>query len=89
MKYQVLIDATKICMNKYLYYWERVRIRNIKDDIIIIENNDLSTAFCDLLTTYIIFLTISVTVATTDRYIFETEIDKKLYKEFYFMRKIK
>lgn len=42
-------------------------IRNIKDVIIFIMNNDLSTAFCDVLTVCIIFLTIAVTVASAKR----------------------
>lgn len=42
-------------------------IRNINNVIIFIVNNDLSTAFCDVLTACIIFLTIPVTVVSAER----------------------
>ncbi|XP_022175277.1 uncharacterized protein LOC111037189 [Myzus persicae] len=66
-KSEVTSDFTRQLLSIQSIIKNKSDIRNINDVIKFIVNNDLSTAFCDVLTACIIFLTIPVTVASAER----------------------
>jgi len=66
-KSDVTSDFTRQLLSIQSIVKNKLDIRNINDVLIFIVNNDLSTAFCDVLTACIIFLTIPVTVASAER----------------------
>ncbi|KAL4098367.1 hypothetical protein QTP88_022995 [Uroleucon formosanum] len=66
-KSDVTSDFTRQLLSIQSIIQNKLDIRNVNDVLIFIVNNDLSTAFCDVLTACIIFLTIPVTVASVER----------------------